>query len=102
MTIAIGNDHAGPDYKAAIVELLESKGITVTNYGTDSFDSVDYPDFAHKVAEAVDTKKVEEKAPLSQIKVLPFKEKNEWSLTAKYNIGKKIEGTDGGNVSTKV
>ena len=50
----------------------------------------------------VDTKKVEEKAPLSQIKVLPFKEKNEWNLTAKYNIGKKIEGTDGGNVSTKV
>ena len=50
----------------------------------------------------VDTKKVEEKAPLSQIKVLPFKEKSEWSLTAKYNIGKKIEGTDGGNVSTKV
>ena len=39
----------------------------------------------------VDTKKVEEKAPLSQIKVLPFKEKNEWNLTAKYNIGKKIE-----------
>ena len=50
----------------------------------------------------VDTKKVEEKAPLSQIKVLPFKEKKEWNLTAKYNIGKKIEGTDGGNVSTKV
>jgi len=50
----------------------------------------------------VDTKKVEEKAPLSQIKVLPFKEKSEWNLTAKYNIGKKIEGTDGGNASTKV
>ena len=28
-------------------------------------------------------------APLSQIKILPFKEKNEWTLTAKYNIGKK-------------
>ena len=34
---------------------------------------------------------VENKAPLSQIKVLPFKEKNEWNLTAKYNIGKKGE-----------
>jgi len=33
----------------------------------------------------------EDKAPLSQIKVLPFKEKNEWTLSAKYNIGKKIE-----------
>ena len=33
----------------------------------------------------------ENKAPLSQIKVLPFKEKKEWSLSAKYNIGKKVE-----------
>ena len=33
----------------------------------------------------------EKKAPLSQIKVLAFKEKNEWDLQAKYNIGKKIE-----------
>ena len=33
----------------------------------------------------------ENKAPLSQIKVLPFKEKKEWNLSAKYNIGKKVE-----------
>jgi hypothetical protein len=33
----------------------------------------------------------ENKAPLSQIKVLSFKEKNEWDLQAKYNIGKKAE-----------
>ena len=33
----------------------------------------------------------EDKAPLSQIKVLPFKEKKEWNLSAKYNIGKKLE-----------
>ena len=33
----------------------------------------------------------ENKAPVSQIKVLPFKEKNEWNLSAKYNIGKKAE-----------
>ena len=33
----------------------------------------------------------ENKAPLSQIKVLPFKEKIEWNLSAKYNIGKKVE-----------
>jgi hypothetical protein len=37
----------------------------------------------------------ENKAPLSQIKVLPFKEKNEWNLSAKYNIGKKVESEDG-------
>ena len=52
--------------------------------------------------EIVDTSKVENKAPLSQIKVLPFKEKNDWNLTAKYNIGKKAEGQDGGDASTKV
>ena len=50
----------------------------------------------------VDTTRVENKAPLSQIKVLPFKEKGEWNLTAKYNIGKKIEGQDGGDAGTKV
>jgi ribose 5-phosphate isomerase B len=50
MKISIGNDHAGPDYKKAIVQFLESKGHTITNYGTDTFDSVDYPDFGHKVA----------------------------------------------------
>ena len=59
MTISIGNDHAGTDYKQAIVKVLEAKGFTVNNYGTDSFDSVDYPDFAHKVAKDVDTKKVD-------------------------------------------
>ena len=59
MRIAIGNDHAGPDYKFAIVKLLEEKGIEVLNFGTDSFDSVDYQDFAHKVAEVVDTCEVD-------------------------------------------
>jgi ribose 5-phosphate isomerase B len=50
MKISIGNDHAGPDYKRAIVEMLIAKGHEVTNYGTDSLASVDYPDFAHPVA----------------------------------------------------
>ncbi len=59
MKISIGNDHAGTDYKFAIVKHLESKGFTITNYGTDSFDSVDYPDFVHPVAQDVDTKKVD-------------------------------------------
>jgi ribose 5-phosphate isomerase RpiB len=36
MKIAIGNDHAGPAYKEAIVIFLESKGIIVSNYGTDT------------------------------------------------------------------
>ncbi|WKB82784.1 ribose 5-phosphate isomerase B [Cellulophaga lytica] len=59
MHIAIGNDHAGTEYKFAVLELLKSKGIEVTNYGTDSNDSVDYPDFVHPVAADVDTKKVD-------------------------------------------
>jgi len=59
MKIAIGNDHAGPAYKSAIVKLLEQKNIEVLNFGTDTFDSVDYPDHAHQVAAAVDTKKVD-------------------------------------------
>ena len=59
MKIAIGNDHAGPDYKKAIVSMLESKGYEVINYGTDSTDSVDYPDFGHPVANAVSEGKVD-------------------------------------------
>ena len=50
--------------------------------------------------EVVNTSMVENKAPLSQIKVLPFKEKNEWNLVAKYNIGKKPE--DSKSASTTV
>lgn len=50
MKISIGNDHAGPEYKKAIVAMLKAKGYEVTNYGTDSEDSVDYPDFGHPVA----------------------------------------------------
>ena len=53
MKIAIGNDHAGTEYKLAIVGLLKSKRIEVINYGTDGTDSVDYPDFAHPVAKDV-------------------------------------------------
>jgi len=41
------------------------------------------------------------KAPLSQIKIIAFKEKKEWNLSAKYNIGKKVT-TDSDNANTKV
>lgn len=54
MKIAIGNDHAGPDYKKAIVAFLISKGHEIINYGTDTYDSVDYPDFGHQVANDVE------------------------------------------------
>ncbi|GMN10013.1 ribose 5-phosphate isomerase B [Croceitalea sp. MTPC9] len=59
MKIAIGNDHAGTEYKLAIVGMLKSKGIKVFNYGTDGTDSVDYPDFAHPVAKDVGEGKVD-------------------------------------------
>ena len=59
MKISIGNDHAGTDYKFAIIELLEAKGIQVTNYGTDANDSVDYPDFVHPVAQDIRDSKVD-------------------------------------------
>ncbi|KAA1247345.1 ribose 5-phosphate isomerase B [Aquimarina sp. RZ0] len=59
MKIAIGNDHAGTDYKFAIVEYLELQGIEVINYGTNEESSVDYPDFVHPVAKDVDTENVD-------------------------------------------
>lgn len=52
--IAIGADHAGFEYKTMIVEMLQARGLKVNDYGTYSKDSVDYPDFAHPVATAVE------------------------------------------------
>jgi len=59
MNIAIGNDHAGTRYKFAIINLLEKMGHTVVNFGTDSDQSVDYPDHIHPVAIAVESKEVD-------------------------------------------
>jgi ribose 5-phosphate isomerase B len=53
MKIAIGCDHAGFPYKDGIVAMLQSQGHMVLDFGTNSFDSVDYPDFAHAVSESV-------------------------------------------------
>lgn len=52
--IAIGADHAGFEYKEAIKNYLTAKGFEMLDKGTYSLDSVDYPDFAHPVAEAVE------------------------------------------------
>lgn len=56
MKISIGNDHAGPDYKKAIVQYLEEEGHTILNHGTNTFESVDYPDFGHAVAYDIQVK----------------------------------------------
>ena len=54
MKIAIGGDHAGFEYKEIIKELLNENGYQVEDFGTNSPDSVDYPDFAHPVANSVE------------------------------------------------
>ena len=59
MKIAIGNDHAGTEYKAAIVAHLEGQGHQVNNHGTDDSSSVDYPDFIHPVATDVENGSVD-------------------------------------------
>ena len=59
MNFSIGNDHAGVDYKEAIVSYLRSKGHQVTNHGTDTEARVDYPDFIHPVAKDVSSKIVD-------------------------------------------
>jgi ribose 5-phosphate isomerase B len=53
MKIAIGCDHAGVELKNYLITLLVKENIDVINYGTDSIDSVDYPDFAIKVATSI-------------------------------------------------
>ena len=53
--VAMCSDHAGFEMKSAIIDYLGSKGIAVENFGTNSADSCDYPDFAHPCAEAVES-----------------------------------------------
>ena len=53
--IAIGADHAGFDYKEDLISFLEAKDLSFHDYGTHSKDAVDYPDFAHPVANAVES-----------------------------------------------
>ena len=53
MKIGIGNDHAAVDMKFEIVKYLEEAGYEVINYGTDTHESCDYPEYGAKVARAV-------------------------------------------------
>ncbi|HEX6426700.1 MAG TPA: ribose 5-phosphate isomerase B [Niastella sp.] len=52
--IVIGSDHAGYDYKMALVKWLTGKGYTISDKGVDENKSVDYPDYAHPVANSVE------------------------------------------------
>ena len=58
-TIAIGCDHAGFPFKQPIIKYLREQGYDVLDFGTDSPASVDYPDFVHPTAEAVESGKAE-------------------------------------------
>ena len=59
MKIGICNDHAGVEYKMKLMKMLRERGIEVVNYGTDTEVSCDYPDFAHRLAQAVESGEVE-------------------------------------------
>lgn len=52
-SIAIASDHAGFEYKALLKSHLESKGIKIEDFGTDSATPVDYPDFVRAAARSV-------------------------------------------------
>ncbi len=56
LKIAIGADHAGFDYKQAIIKWLNAENLQ--DFGTYAPDSVDYPDFAHPVASAVGKRRI--------------------------------------------
>ena len=53
-TIALGSDHAGFELKTELLERLKELGYALLDMGPNSADSVDYPDYAHRVAEAVE------------------------------------------------
>ena len=53
MRVAIGSDHAGFELKQILIDELEALGDDVTDYGTDSLESCDYPDIAEPLARAV-------------------------------------------------
>ncbi|MBI9066281.1 MAG: ribose 5-phosphate isomerase B [Salinivirgaceae bacterium] len=59
MKIAIACDHAGFETKEALIIYLTAKGHQLINFGTNSADSMDYPDTAHPLASAVEKKEVE-------------------------------------------
>lgn len=59
MKIGIGNDHAATELKFAIVDYLKELGHEVVNFGTDTNDSCNYPEYGEKVARAVVAKEVD-------------------------------------------
>lgn len=59
MKIGIGNDHAAVEMKNEVVAYLQEKGYEVVNYGTDTHESCNYPEYGEKVGKAVASKEVD-------------------------------------------
>jgi ribose 5-phosphate isomerase B len=59
MNIAIGSDHAGFALKTTLINILEAQGHQVRDFGCYSEDSIDYPDYAHPVADEIEQQKSE-------------------------------------------
>lgn len=55
LPVALGADHAGFEYKQELINWLQEQHFTTKDFGTYSLDSVDYPDFAHPTATAVES-----------------------------------------------
>lgn len=53
--VAFASDHAGYDLKLFLEKIMEERGYAVVDFGTDSSESCDYPDFAHPAAKAVES-----------------------------------------------
>ena len=54
MKVGIGSDHAGVELKPVIKKYLEDRGYSVEDFGTNSTDSCDYPDYVHPLADAIE------------------------------------------------
>lgn len=59
LKLAIGSDHAGYDLKQTIIDALRKEGHQLEDVGPNSTDSVDYPDYAHPVANKVESQEVD-------------------------------------------
>lgn len=58
MKVGIATDHHGVDLKQILINFLVNKGYNVIDYGTNSNDMVDYPDYAFKIGEAIKNKEI--------------------------------------------
>ena len=57
-TLGLCSDHAGYELKEFVKQILDSKGLAYKDFGTDSTESCDYPDYAHPLAKAVEAGEV--------------------------------------------